>query len=55
MRQIEKSKNVVNPWGNGNDVTQTPLEFETLMQNAKNIFYYKNLGTLLVCRDFLLI
>ena len=42
MRQIEKSKNVVNPWGNGNDVTQTPFEFETLLRYDKNIFFQRN-------------
>ena len=39
MKRIEKSKNVVNPWENGNDITQTPFEFETLMQPTKNIFF----------------
>ena len=36
MRQIEKSKNVVNPWGNGNDIT--PWKFEYLMQFLKIFF-----------------
>ena len=37
MKKKEKNKSVVNPWGNGSDVT--PFEFETLMQSTKNIFF----------------
>ena len=39
MKKKEKNKNVVNQWGNGNDVIQTLWEFETLLRNDKNIFF----------------
>ena len=39
MKKKENNKSVANQWGNGNDTTLPPFEFETLMQNAKNIFF----------------
>ena len=39
MKKKEKNKSVANLCGNGNDVTQTPWEFETLLRNDKNIFF----------------
>ena len=34
MRQIEKSKNVVNPWENGNDITK--MSSISLTKHKKN-------------------
>ena len=38
MKKKENNKSVANQWGNGNDVTQTPCEFETLLRYDKISF-----------------